>query len=317
LLPSKHSQTSSTKKNHKTGIRDLIVVKNLSKKFGDKTVIDDISFSIKKGSICGLIGRNGAGKTTLMKIMCGLLDEDSGYAHIDGHQTSKEKYSIRSKIGYVPQKSALYFELSGLENLQYFGAILGLSDKGLEADIKRVIKIVNLEEHIDTIVSKYSGGMQKRLNLAIGLLGKPKILFLDEPTVGVDPQTKKIILNALEAIVKEKDITIIYTSHYLEEVEKICNELIILDEGKILAEGSTSELLKDFKIAEIKLAKPLALKKSKWDQQEQIQITAANLNTELPKLIENLQDNKIEEILYGGGNSLEQFLENLQKEHLC
>ncbi|MBN2768626.1 MAG: ABC transporter ATP-binding protein [Campylobacterales bacterium] len=295
----------------------MIVVKELTKTFGDKKVIDTLSFSVDKGSICGLIGRNGAGKTTLMKIMCGLLSEDSGYVKIDEFMTSQQKNLVRAKIGYVPQKSAIYFDLSGLENLRYFGAILGLSGQHLDSEITRVVNIVDLDEQINIIASKYSGGMQKRLNLAIGLLGNPEILFLDEPTVGVDPQTKKIILNALEMIVKKENVTIIYTSHYLEEVEKICDALIILECGKILAQGNTSELLKDFKTAEIRLAKPLELKESKWNQKNYIYITSANLKTELPFLLENLKDNKIEEIMYGGGNSLEQFLNILEKEHLC
>ena len=295
----------------------MIVAKNISKTFDDKKVIQDISFSVKKGSICGLIGRNGAGKTTLMKIMCGLLEPDKGSLMINGSGIKKEKDMVRSNIGYVPQKSALYFDLTGLENLQFFGAILDLNGKELEIEIRKVIEVTDLQKHINSLVSKYSGGMQKRLNLAIGLLGNPQILFLDEPTVGVDPQTKKIILNALEAIAKDKNITIIYTSHYLEEVEKICDELIVLEYGRILAKGNTTKLLKDFKTAEIRLAKPLDLKRNNWDQKEKIEISGVNLNKELPELIKNLKDNKIEEILYGGGNSLEQLLENLQKEQIC
>jgi ABC-2 type transport system ATP-binding protein len=215
---------------------------HLSKFFGDAEVIHDVTFSIPKGTICGLIGHNGAGKTTLMGILCALIRPDSGGVEIGGYDLFKESEKARALIGYVPQKTSLYPEMSGRENLLYFGNVLGLSKEALIQSIKEVAQATALEEHLDKRVSHYSGGMQKRLNLAIGLLGNPQILYLDEPTVGVDPETREIILGTLESLVKDKNMTILYTSHYFEEVERICQKLLILEYGRIVADAPLETL---------------------------------------------------------------------------
>ncbi len=221
----------------------MITAYNITKKFGEKRALDNVSFSIPKGSICGLIGRNGAGKTTLMGILCGLIRADSGSVLLGQVKLFEDRAKARTMIGYVPQKTSLYLEMTGRENLTYFGLILGLSGKQLVQAIKEVVTATSLEEYLDMRVSHYSGGMQKRLNLAVGLLGNPPVLYLDEPTVGVDIASREIILETLLKMSSEHQTTILYTSHYLEEVEKICDRLIILDQGNVMANDTSENLL--------------------------------------------------------------------------
>lgn len=205
-------------------------------------MLRDVTFSIPKGAICGLIGHNGAGKTTLMGVLCALIRPDSGTVEIDGIDLFEETEKARRRIGYVPQKTSLYPEMSGRENLLYFGQVLGLTKEALSRSIGEVAEATALENHLDKRVSHYSGGMQKRLNLAIGLLGEPQLLYLDEPTVGVDPETREIILTTLETLAREKGTSILYTSHYFEEVERICDQLVILEYGRVVAAGTLESL---------------------------------------------------------------------------
>lgn len=223
----------------------MIRTRNVTKTFGEKLALNGVSFSIPRGSITGLIGRNGAGKTTLMGILCGLIRPDFGSVQIDGIELFENMTHAREKIGYVPQKTSLYPELTGRENLTYFGMILGLSGKKLTDSINEVVAATSLGEVLDVRVSHYSGGMQKRLNLAIGLLGNPPILYLDEPTVGVDRESREIILETLLTMSKERSTTILYTSHYLQEIEKICDRLVILDHGVVVANDVSENLLRD------------------------------------------------------------------------
>ncbi|MDD2829455.1 MAG: ABC transporter ATP-binding protein [Sulfuricurvum sp.] len=220
----------------------MIVARNLSKTFGVNKVLDNVTFEIQHGSITGLIGHNGAGKTTLMGILCALMRPDEGSVRVGGVDLFSDMEKARSLIGYVPQKTSLYPEMSGRENLHYFGTIIGLSGKALEQSIIDVSVATALEEHLDKRVVHYSGGMQKRLNLAIGLLGNPQILYLDEPTVGVDPETREIILATLSDLAHVQGCTILYTSHYFEEVERICERLIILEHGRVIADDSIANL---------------------------------------------------------------------------
>lgn len=224
----------------------MITVHNITKNFGDKRVLNGISFSIPRGSITGLIGRNGAGKTTLMGILCGLIQADSGSVQIGDIKLSENITKARAMIGYVPQKTSLYLEMTGRENLTYFGMILGLSGQRLKDSLQEVVKATSLDEYLDVRVSNYSGGMQKRLNLAIGLLGNPPVLYLDEPTVGVDRESREIILDTLLKMRIEYGTTVLYTSHYLQEIEKICDRLIVLDKGSVAASDTTSHLLQEF-----------------------------------------------------------------------
>lgn len=228
----------------------MIIANNVEKHFGEKTVLKNVSFSIPRGSICGLIGRNGAGKTTLMGILCGLIRPNSGSVQIASLDLFENMTRAREMIGYVPQKTSLYPEMTGRENLTYFGLIVGLSGQKLKNSINDTVGATSLDEYLDVCVSNYSGGMQKRLNLAIGLLGNPPILYLDEPTVGVDPASREVILNALLMLRAKHGTTILYTSHYLEEVEKICDRLLILEQGVVVANDTTENLLHECKSLE-------------------------------------------------------------------
>lgn len=223
----------------------MIVVRTVTKYFGEKAALNGISFSVPRGSITGLIGRNGAGKTTLMGILCGLIRPDSGSIQIGGIELFDNMTLAREMIGYVPQKTSLYPEMTGRENLMYFGLIRGLGGKKLTDSIHEVMVATSLEEVLDRRVSHYSGGMQKRLNLAIGLLGNPPLLYLDEPTVGVDQESREIILETLLKMSHERGTTILYTSHYLQEIERICDRLIILDDGVVVANGLSATLLRE------------------------------------------------------------------------
>ncbi|MEJ2489411.1 MAG: ATP-binding cassette domain-containing protein [Sulfurovaceae bacterium] len=245
----------------------MIFAQNISKSFGNNIVLNDISFHVQKGSICGLIGPNGGGKTTLMKILSGLISPEYGFATIDGDNLDQKHLKIiRKKIGYVPQNNAL--------------------------------------------------GMQKRLNFAIGLLGNPPILYLDEPTVGVDPHTRNVILEVLSNLQKLYNTTIIFTSHYLEEVEKICDQLIVLNEGRVIAEDKTESLLESFKTVDIVFAKPLNLPNNPYDKQLQISFPYRSLKNVMPMLLDNLDNNEILNIQYGSG-TLDRYIEKIsQKESL-
>jgi ABC-2 type transport system ATP-binding protein len=221
----------------------VIIAHNITKTFVTKKVLDDVSFLIPKGSITGLIGRNGAGKTTLLGILCGLIRPDIGSIQVGGVDLFKDMTRARKMIGYVPQKTSLYPELTGRQNLIYFGMILGLGGKQLTRAIQEAVVITSLVNVLDMSVSHYSGGMQKRLNLAIGLLGNPPILYMDEPTVGVDGESREIILDTLLNMSRERETTVLYTSHYFQEIEKICDRLIILEKGIVIANDVSKNLL--------------------------------------------------------------------------
>jgi len=221
-----------------------IQINNLTKFYrgSTKPALNHISLSIEEKAIYGLLGPNGAGKTTTIKILCGLLSLTGGDVTIGGHALCHGFKKIRKIIGVVPQDIALYPTLTARENLSVFGGIYGLKGKELSKRIEELLHIFGLEKSQHHRISKYSSGMKRRINLIAGLLHNPHILFLDEPTVGVDVQSKNVILDNLLAINKQ-GTTIIYTSHYLEEAENICSRIAIIDEGQIITEGSPKELI--------------------------------------------------------------------------
>ena len=217
-----------------------IIVKNVTKRFDDKLVLDNISFEIKEGDIFGLIGPNGAGKSTLINIITGLIKGNGGDVIMGGHSISKEPIKAKELIGLVPQELALIEQLTAYDNLEYFGAFYGLCGKLLKERIEEALIVTGLSEKKKVKVKKFSGGMKRRLNLAVAIMHRPKILILDEPTVGVDPQSRNYIFEFIKRINKESNTTVIYTSHYMEEVEQLCNNIFILDEGSEIAFGSKS-----------------------------------------------------------------------------
>jgi ABC-2 type transport system ATP-binding protein len=223
--------------------KKAIEIQNLVKTYrgNAKPALDDVSMDIDEGRIFGLLGPNGAGKTTIIRILCGLLPPTGGEVMIGSFSLRKELHEIKRIIGVVPQEIALYPTLTGRENLFVYGGISGLNNHDLKKSMNHWLGIFGLEKSQHQQVGRYSGGMKRRLNLIAGLLHSPRILFLDEPTVGVDVHSKNVIIENLMEI-NRTGTTIVYTSHYLEEAEELCSDLAILDEGKIIARGTLDEI---------------------------------------------------------------------------
>jgi ABC-2 type transport system ATP-binding protein len=220
----------------------ILEVKNLTKKYKNQTAVNDVSFSVQEGEVFGLLGPNGAGKSTTISILTGITKPDNAAIILDGKELRSNLDWVKKRIGYVPQDLALYPTLSAYDNLSFFGQIYGFRGSELKSRIQEVLKIVQLSDRANEIVDHYSGGMKRRVNLAIGLLNRPRILFLDEPTVGVDPQSRNAIFESLEALNRE-GLTIMYTTHYMEEAERLCNRVAIMDNGKIIALDTPASLI--------------------------------------------------------------------------
>ncbi len=220
----------------------MISIKNVSKKFSGVTALDNISLEIQKKEIFGLLGPNGAGKSTLMNLLIGYLDADEGELVVAGEKVTRNNLESRKKIGLVPQSIALYDDISAQENLEIFGSFFGIRKSLLRALIAENLNRVELYDRRKDKVKGFSGGMKRRLNIAASLLHNPEILLCDEPTVGVDPQSRNAIFDYLEKL-NEEGKTIIYTTHYMEEAERLCSRIAIIDHGKIIAAGTLDELL--------------------------------------------------------------------------
>lgn len=220
----------------------IIEVKNVTKRFNDKLVLDNVSYEVEQGEIFGFIGPNGAGKSTLINIMTSLLTPDSGTIKICGYDILKEPIKAKECIGYVPQDLALMEEMNAYDNLEFFGALYGLKGKVLKERISEALKVTGLEDSRKQKVKKFSGGMKRRLNLAVAILHHPNVLILDEPTVGVDPQSRNHIFSFVKNICKEWGTTVIYTSHYMEEIEELCKRVFIIDLGKEISYGDREDI---------------------------------------------------------------------------
>jgi ABC-2 type transport system ATP-binding protein len=221
----------------------MIEVRGLVKSFGDIQALAGVDFTVNEGEIFGLLGPNGAGKTTTISIIAGLLNADSGTVRVSGMDNRRDGRRVRETLGIVPQDIALYEELSGRENLHFWGGLYGLAGKRLRAEADRVLELVGLTDRAKDPVREYSGGMKRRLNLSAGLIHRPKVILLDEPTLGIDPQARLTILDIIRDGVSG-GMTAIYTTHYLEEAEKLCDRIAIIDHGRILAQGTLAELVK-------------------------------------------------------------------------
>lgn len=219
-----------------------IKVERLTKKFEDLTAVDHITFSVKEGEIFGLLGPNGAGKTTIINMLSTLLKPTSGYAEVAGYDISKNEDEVRLNIGIVFQEPALDTMLTGRENLEFHAMIYNLSKEEMEKKIKEVLELVELTDKADILVENYSGGMKRRLEIARGLIHKPKVLFLDEPTLGLDTQTRRHIWDYIKKLNKENKVAIILTTHYMEEADYLCDRTAIIDYGKIVALDTPSKL---------------------------------------------------------------------------
>lgn len=224
----------------------IIEVENITKRFNDKLVLDNVSYSVEKGEVFGFIGPNGAGKSTLINIMTSLLVPDSGTIKICGYDIIKEPIKAKECIGYVPQDLSLMEEMNAYDNLEFFGALYGLKGKELKERIREALTVTGLEDTKRKKVKKFSGGMKRRLNIAVAILHHPKVLILDEPTVGIDPQSRNHIFSFIRTICKEWGTTVLYTSHYMEEIEELCKRVFIIDLGKEIAYGNKEEIKASF-----------------------------------------------------------------------
>lgn len=227
----------------KTRIEDVLAVKGLVKSYGERTVVDDVTFHIRAGETYGLLGPNGAGKTTIISMVAGLIPADAGSVTVVGEAMTPTSTHPKGHIGLVPQELAIYPDLSARENLRFFGRLQGLRRKELGTRTNEVLELIGLADRAGEQTKKFSGGMKRRLNIGIGLLHRPTLLILDEPTVGVDPQSRNSILESVERLSAE-GMAVLYTTHYMEEAERLCDRIAILDEGRVQAEGTRDQLVR-------------------------------------------------------------------------
>ncbi|SEH87122.1 ABC-2 type transport system ATP-binding protein [Halobacillus karajensis] len=221
----------------------MIETIKLRKDFKEKTVVEDVDLYLDKGESVGLLGPNGAGKSTTISMISSLLKPTSGDVKLNGESVVKHPSELRKVLGVVPQEIALYQELTAYENLKFFGRIYRVPKDKLETRIQTTLKLVGLKDRQKDRIKTFSGGMKRRINIASALLHHPKVLILDEPTVGIDPQSRNYILEMIRQLNEQSGTTILYTSHYMEEVEQLCDRVYIMDHGKVIASGSQSELL--------------------------------------------------------------------------
>jgi ABC-2 type transport system ATP-binding protein len=227
----------------------VLTCRGLRKKYGERTAVDGVSFEIARGECYGLLGPNGAGKTTTISMICGLVERDAGEVTVAGARIDHHSVEARSHIGYVPQEVALYPDLSATENLRFFGKLEGLEGKELDQRVQDALESVGLADRARERLDRFSGGMRRRANLAVGILHRPDLLMLDEPTVGVDPQSR----NAIFELVRElagSGMSILYTTHYMEEAERLCDRIGVMDEGRLVAEGTPNELVESIGVAD-------------------------------------------------------------------
>ena len=227
-------------------MESIIEVKDLKKYYKEIKAVDGLSFSLFKGEILGFLGPNGAGKSTTISILSTILKHDEGEIKFFGTDIKDNKKRIKSQLGIVPQELAIFEEISAYKNVEFFTSLYGLSGKKLKNAVLEALKMVGLEDKKDSKPVTFSGGMKRRLNIACAIAHKPKILILDEPTVGIDPQSRNHILESIRKL-RDNGTTIIYTTHYMEEVEEIADRVIIMDSGTKIAEGTIAELMESYK----------------------------------------------------------------------
>ncbi|HEX2766363.1 MAG TPA: ABC transporter ATP-binding protein [Candidatus Limnocylindria bacterium] len=220
----------------------ILACSELRKSFGDRVAVDGVSFAIAPSETYGLLGPNGAGKTTTISMICGTLVRDGGTVHVAGQPVDVGAVEAKRHIGYVPQDLAIYPELSARENLRFFGQLYGLGGADLKHRVDEILETIGLTDRADERTDGFSGGMKRRLNIGIGLLNRPRLLVLDEPTVGVDPQSRNAILASVEELGRQ-GMAILYTTHYMEEAERLCDRVGIIDSGQIKAEGTRRQLV--------------------------------------------------------------------------
>ena len=283
-------------------MENIIEVKNLTKKYKNLKAVDDLSFEVKKGEILGLLGPNGSGKSTTINCLLSLLNYQNGSIKIFGEEMTPTSYEIKKQIGVIFQEIAVFEELTVYENIDYFCGLY-ISDKSLRKSyVMDAIKLVGIEDFINFYPKQLSGGLKRRLNIACGIAHKPKLIFLDEPTVAVDPQSRNNILDGIKKL-RNDGATILYTTHYMEEVELICDHIIILDKGRIIASGTSDELKK---LANI---------------EEKITVEVTNMSSSILENIKKFKtvdsvtyDRNVLSIIYRKGkNNLEELMDYLKE----
>jgi ABC-2 type transport system ATP-binding protein len=223
--------------------RSVLECRGLGRRFGEIVAVDGVGFGIGAGETYGLLGPNGAGKTTTISMIAGLLERDGGAVTVDGEPMTTRSVRAKSAIGYVPQDLAIYPDLSGRENLMFFARLYGMPTAEARRRIAEVLALTGLADRAGDQAKHYSGGMKRRLNIGLGLLHRPKLLILDEPTVGVDPQSRNAILDSVAAL-SGAGMAVLYTTHYMEEAERLCDRIGIIDHGKLIAEGTRDDLVR-------------------------------------------------------------------------
>jgi len=221
----------------------ILIAQDLVKTFGEIHAVRGISLRVARGEVFGLLGPNGAGKTTTISMLTGLLEPTSGSVTVDGLDLKTHTNQVKAKLGLVPQELALYPTLSARQNLNFFGRIYGLRGKELRQRVDEVLHMIGLADRADDAIEDYSGGMKRRVNIGAGLLHKPEVLFLDEPTVGVDPQSRNAIFESVEAL-NRAGMSVIYTTHYMEEAQRLCHRVAIVDEGELIALDTPTALIR-------------------------------------------------------------------------
>ena len=220
-----------------------IDVQNLYKAFGEQKAVQGVSFEVQPGEIFSLLGPNGAGKTTTISMLSCLLHPDEGDAFILGHSIRKDAMGVKSVLGVVPQEIAMYEDMSARENLTFWGKMYGLRGAALKTRVNEVLEVIGLTDRAKEFIKKYSGGMKRRVNIGIALLHKPQVIYMDEPTVGIDPQSRRSILDSVLKL-KSEGTTVLYTTHYMEEAQELSDHIAIMDQGKMIASGTHAELVK-------------------------------------------------------------------------
>lgn len=221
----------------------ILEASGLVKKYGDFVAVKDVSFTMQEGEVFGLLGPNGAGKSTTISMLTCLFPPSGGEMRIYGHDVVKDADKVKKLIGVVPQDIALYPTLSARDNLRFFGEMYGLKGRALKERTETVLAYVAMTERAKDAIKTYSGGMKRRINMAVGLIHNPKLLFLDEPTVGVDPQSRNHIFESVERLNKEQGMTVLYTTHYMEEAERLCDRVAIIDKGQVIAMDTPKNLI--------------------------------------------------------------------------
>ena len=238
----------------------MLELVDLSKKYKQVYAVNQLNMVINKGEIVGLLGPNGAGKSTAISMMTSLVEPSSGDVRFLNNSILKKPAPLRKVIGVVPQEIALYMDLTAEENLRFFGRIYGLKGTELNQKIEEVLEIIGLMDRKKKIVKTFSGGMKRRLNIGVALLHDPEIIIMDEPTVGIDPQSRNYILETVKKLNKEKQMTVLYTSHYMEEVEFLCNRIYIMDHGNLIASGTKDEIKRI-----LSSEKTILIKSERWN----------------------------------------------------